>query len=234
MRDRTKLNSDLGVRIVSAFGMISVSASALWLGGIWFDIFAIIIGILCFAEFVGLALKISNAFVPRLLLIIFGLFYIGSAIYFITRINLTPVLLLIVGSVVCVDSFAYFLGRSIGGPKIAPKISPSKTWAGLCGGILGATLALSLYFIFITDRHDVRMPGLGDIWFFLLGFGAIIAILAQTGDFFESWLKRKAGVKDSSHLIPGHGGVFDRIDGMIPVAIALGLLFVNYIPDGLY
>jgi phosphatidate cytidylyltransferase len=106
------------------------------------------------------------------------------------------------------DICAYFAGRAIGGPKLAPRISPNKTWAGLGGGTLGALIvgAAAAY------AFGLEMP--------FVFLGAPMAVLAQLGDLYESWVKRRAGVKDSSHLIPGHGGVLDRLDGLLPVAVA--------------
>ncbi|MGB3797208.1 MAG: phosphatidate cytidylyltransferase, partial [Alteraurantiacibacter sp.] len=151
--------------------------------------------------------------------------YIGYAVWLLTRIDFVPILLLLIGVVVMVDTFAYFFGRSIGGPKIAPRISPSKTWAGLFGGAVGATLAvglpLSLGWPPFAGEHG---------WAAFLVFAPLLAVVAQAGDFFESWLKRKAAMKDSSNLIPGHGGVFDRIDGLIPVVIVVGTLVVFPFP----
>ena len=133
-----------------------------------------------------------------------------------------PLVLVPIICVIAVDSLAYFAGRTIGGPKIAPSISPSKTWAGLAGGIIGATAALIALFALGTSIMQ------GEVWignpFSFVIPGVVIAVLAQSGDFFESWLKRKAGLKDSSNLIPGHGGIFDRIDGLLPVAILFGYM----------
>jgi len=114
------------------------------------------------------------------------------------------------------DIGAYFAGRAIGGPKLIPRISPNKTWAGLFGGMAAAGIAGGL-----MARFDPQLPALG-----LALFGAVLAVVAQAGDFAESAVKRRCGVKDSSHLIPGHGGVLDRVDGLLfaaPVA-ALALL----------
>ncbi len=114
------------------------------------------------------------------------------------------------------DIFAYFAGRSIGGPKLAPKISPNKTWAGLIGGIAGAGLL-----------------GAAVAWEFDLGIlfvlaGAPMGLLAQLGDLYESAMKRKAGVKDSGTILPGHGGVLDRLDGLLPVCVAtLALAWIS-------
>ncbi len=110
------------------------------------------------------------------------------------------------------DTGAYFAGRSIGGPKIAPAISPNKTWAGLGGGMLAALLwGLALH-------HYAGLP------LFLAQTSPLLAVLAQSGDFFESWMKRRAGVKDSGTLLPGHGGVLDRLDGLVTSAPIAALL----------
>ena len=102
------------------------------------------------------------------------------------------------------DVCAYFVGRSLGGPKLAPRISPGKTWSGLLGGLAGAGL---------IGGAAASAVGAG-FWLAALT-GAVLAIVAQVGDLFESGLKRHAGVKDSGHLIPGHGGLLDRIDGLV-------------------
>ena len=105
------------------------------------------------------------------------------------------------------DIGAYFAGRAIGGPKLAPAISPGKTWAGFYGGIVAATIVAGAWAMF---------TGLDPV---LLLLAPLFSVAAQGGDLFESWMKRRAGVKDSGRLLPGHGGVFDRLDGLLPVAI---------------
>lgn len=114
------------------------------------------------------------------------------------------------------DTGAYFAGRSIGGPKLAPSVSPNKTWAGLIGGLLAA-LVLGLWL-----WREAELP------LELALASPILAVISQIGDLYESWLKRQAGVKDSGTLLPGHGGVLDRLDGLVPVApAAAGLVFVD-------
>lgn len=113
------------------------------------------------------------------------------------------------------DIGAYFTGRLVGGPKLAPSISPSKTWAGLGGGMLAAGLVGILTILF--SPYPTSAGG-----GFLLGL--VFAVLAQAGDLFESWLKRRAGVKDSGTLIPGHGGLLDRVDGLVPTLPLFALL----------
>jgi phosphatidate cytidylyltransferase len=112
------------------------------------------------------------------------------------------------------DTLAYFAGRKIGGPKLLPAISPRKTWAGLAGAILGGILC-SLLFAAIAGLEGI-------LW--LAGVGALLALVEQGGDLFESALKRKAGVKDSSALIPGHGGMLDRVDGLVAAAMTAALI----------
>jgi phosphatidate cytidylyltransferase len=112
------------------------------------------------------------------------------------------------------DTAAYAVGRRVGGPRLAPVISPGKTWSGLGGGVLGASLAGAITLWALGSERLVHAAGLG----------AAFAVLAQLGDLAESALKRRAGVKDSGSLIPGHGGVLDRVDGFLLTAPALALL----------
>jgi phosphatidate cytidylyltransferase len=111
------------------------------------------------------------------------------------------------------DIGAYFVGRRFGRAKLAPSISPNKTVAGLYGGVAAATLFGALWVVGIGLEQKV-----------LLILAPIFAVLAQAGDLFESWMKRKAGVKDSGTWLPGHGGLLDRLDGLIPVAVVIAAL----------
>ena len=110
------------------------------------------------------------------------------------------------------DILAYFVGRAVGGPKLAPSISPGKTWSGAIGGAAAGTMAG------IGVAAAAASPA--SPW--LIGLAALLlSVLSQMGDLFESGLKRRFGVKDSGWLIPGHGGVMDRVDGLVAAAIAL-------------
>ena len=112
------------------------------------------------------------------------------------------------------DIGAYFAGRSIGGPKLAPSISPNKTIAGLIGGVLSAAVLAGAWVYY------VRLPAS------LLWLSVPLAVVAQLGDLFESGLKRRARVKDSGTWLPGHGGLLDRLDGLVPVAVLTASLMV--------
>jgi phosphatidate cytidylyltransferase len=123
------------------------------------------------------------------------------------------------------DIGAYFSGRALGGPKLAPRISPKKTWAGLLGGILSAVAIGSLLSIFFPYPPHLAYAAL---------LSALLAIVAQIGDLFESWLKRKADVKDSGILIPGHGGILDRVDGLTftaPLLVAAYYLYLHNLAE---
>lgn len=109
------------------------------------------------------------------------------------------------------DIFAYFVGRSLGGPKLAPSISPGKTQSGALGGTVGGVLAgIAL----------AAWAGLGNLPLLAL-VALLLSVVSQVGDLFESWVKRRHGVKDSGNIIPGHGGVMDRVDGLVAATFAL-------------
>lgn len=112
------------------------------------------------------------------------------------------------------DTGAYFAGKSIGGPKMAPRISPNKTWAGLIGGAITAMVLGTLAAYYIELRFDLML---------LIPLAAMLAIWSQIGDLAESALKRHFKVKDSGAIIPGHGGIMDRVDGIVFAAPAVAL-----------
>ena len=113
------------------------------------------------------------------------------------------------------DIGAYAIGRAVGGPKLASRISPNKTWAGLVGGMAAAAA---------VGGVSAWALGLGAPVWLAAGAAFVLAVVEQGGDLAESAMKRHFGVKDSSGLIPGHGGVMDRVDGLVVVAMALALL----------
>ncbi|WP_244497096.1 phosphatidate cytidylyltransferase [Aureimonas sp. D3] len=129
------------------------------------------------------------------------------------------------GLVICVvwatDIFAYFTGRTFGGPKLMPMVSPKKTMSGALGGLLAGTLLGMGFEYWLTDDISLKVAVLC----------AVLSIVGQAGDLYESWIKRRFGVKDSGRLIPGHGGLMDRIDALI---ISTGvLLLVGILGSGL-
>jgi phosphatidate cytidylyltransferase len=110
------------------------------------------------------------------------------------------------------DIGGYFAGRGIGGPKLWPRVSPNKTWAGAIGGFVASVVIAAGFAAFDLGRTGP-----------LLVLGSVLSIASQLGDLFESAVKRRFGVKDSSHIIPGHGGLLDRLDGFVAAVVLAGL-----------
>ena len=149
-----------------------------------------------------------------------GFFYAGAALFASVLVRLDQsygfvALMLILLVVWATDIGGYFAGRSIGGPKLWPRISPKKTWAGAIGGFLASLVISGAFAAF----------GLGKTGPILL-LGAVLSIASQLGDLFESAVKRRFGVKDSSHIIPGHGGLMDRLDGFVAAVVVAAILGV--------
>ena len=221
--------TDLSTRVMSALVMLAVAAFAVGIGGYVLDAFLFLVALIAFGEFVLLVLKATPNWLLRIIAIAAGAAYFGVAAAILAGAG-TFLLIMVIGITVFTDTGAFFTGRAIGGPKIAPSISPSKTWAGLAGGMAASVLWVFLWVWAIDDapmswpRFELGLNLSPKNVIGAIALGAGMAVLAQAGDFFESWLKRRAGVKDSSGLIPGHGGVFDRIDGLIPVVLVAGYI----------
>jgi phosphatidate cytidylyltransferase len=145
-----------------------------------------------------------------------GIVYVAAAAAALVVLRGDPqwgraTLVWIIALVVAADTGGYLVGRTVGGPKLAPRISPNKTWSGLGGAVAGAALA-GLCTAFILNHTNVWMLTL---------ISAVLGLLEQGGDLVESAFKRHFGVKDTSQIIPGHGGVLDRVDGLLAVAVAV-------------
>lgn len=122
------------------------------------------------------------------------------------------------------DTFAYFVGSLIGGKKLCPTLSPKKTISGAIGGLVGGVIGGILIFFIFRPEINVFSPALTAV---ILGvIGLVAAMLTEAGDLFESLIKRKVGVKDSGKILPGHGGVLDRIDGMLFASIFVYVIFL--------
>jgi phosphatidate cytidylyltransferase len=170
----------------------------------WYGLLAAALGVFAFTRNPKLVAGMLYAALPTL-----SLFYIHKQY---DGIDLSFWALAIVWAT---DIGAYFAGRSIGGPKLAPVWSPNKTWAGLIGGMVAA---IAVGFALTLVLH-VQLR--------LAAFAGLLAVAAQTGDLFESMMKRRAGVKDSGWMLPGHGGVMDRLDGAVPVLCIVALIVAS-------
>jgi phosphatidate cytidylyltransferase len=196
--------------VATGVAALAVSGLCLATGRIDVALLALVIGLLA----VGLLS-------PQRLWTATGFFYAAAAQMASVLVRLDPThgfaaLILVLLVVWMTDIGGYFAGRGIGGPKLWPRVSPKKTWAGAIGGF-AASLAVAAGF---------AVAGLGKTSP-LLALGAALSVVSQFGDLFESAVKRRFGVKDSSHIIPGHGGLLDRLDGYVAaivVAAIFGLL----------
>lgn len=241
---------DLAPRLISAVAMVAIGALGVWLGGLWFHaligaVVALMVwelvkmldtarskSALILSAVAGISVLIAIELPPALGLpfllapsmVGLGRMEKGGATYavFTALIMLAGfglmalrddfgltwmVWLLLV--VVVTDIAGYFAGRLIGGPKLWPRVSPKKTWSGTVAGWAGAGVVALLF-------AGVTQAGVG-----LIGVSVAVSMASQIGDIAESAIKRRAGVKDSSKLIPGHGGLLDRFDGMLGAAILI-------------
>jgi phosphatidate cytidylyltransferase len=228
----TRIWGDLARRSVTALAALLIVATVIYIGGFLWACFVVICTLLVLREWIKLVWNTYQG-ITRVLWIFAGFLYLGlCSIYFVDfryRPNGVITLYAIIACVIFIDTFAYFAGRFFGGPKIAPSISPSKTWSGFFGGTVGAHMVV--IFTLLWVRENSKFYGILEIlnsfnFAAVLGSAIFICILttsvAQSGDFFESWMKRRAGVKDSGRLLPGHGGIFDRVDGLLAVMLVAG------------
>jgi phosphatidate cytidylyltransferase len=149
-----------------------------------------------------------------------GFFYAAAAELASVLLRLDPAmglaaLFLVLLVVWVTDIGGYFAGRGIGGPKLWPRVSPNKTWAGAIGGFAASLVISAAFAVFGFGKTGP-----------LLLLGAILSIASQLGDLFESAVKRRFGVKDSGHIIPGHGGLLDRLDGFVAAVVMAAILGV--------
>ena len=248
--------ADLRTRLLSAIVMIAVGAAEIWLGGLAFSALVVALTGVMVWELatmtapsrqrspVLLAVAASAALVAALVLksevaVLFlvvpsvalfltprrdrrlagsyalAVMLAGYGLIELRAVEGAHVILWLVAVVVATDVLGYFAGRMLGGPKFWPAVSPKKTWSGTVAGWIGAAL-VGVAMVLAAGASWVLVP-----------VSALVAFAGQLGDIAESWVKRRAGVKDASNLIPGHGGVLDRFDGLIGAVVlvmALGLV----------
>lgn len=202
--------SKLHIRILSGtiLGLIVLTAVAL--GGWFFLIFVALAALLSVYEWSGLAKKREEYALHMAIGLVYLSICFFSFIYL--RFEFDHGVWYALSLIICVaasDTGAYITGKIIRGPKMAPKISPKKTWAGLAGSMMFCGLA------FLLCDIAMNLP-LKPLWAVFL-LGAFLGFVGQTGDLFISSFKRRAGLKDTGTLIPGHGGLLDRIDALLLV-----------------
>ncbi|MCA1654609.1 MAG: phosphatidate cytidylyltransferase [Sphingomicrobium sp.] len=205
--------NELTWRVLTGIAMIAVALGAAFAGGYAFAVLVAAVAAMMFVEWTRIVRGWGFHWVVA------GFFYALipalAMLWIRERADHSLILLLWVFIVTwSTDIGAYFAGRAIGGAKLAPSISPNKTWAGLIGGMATAALLGGLW------AANTGLPRM------LLMLAPLFAVGAQTGDLFESGLKRRAGVKDSGTWLPGHGGALDRLDGLVVVAFLTALFAI--------
>jgi phosphatidate cytidylyltransferase len=206
--------SNLLVRIAAALVLVPLALGTAYWGGWPYAAFWAVGALAVLYEWMALV----NGPNAQPLWRIAGLFY-ASALFagaVLLRNDPTyglPAILLLFAVVWSTDIAGYFVGRAIGGAKLAPRISPGKTWAGAIGGGAAAVLA-ALCVAWATQSRIVP----------LLMLGLLLSIASQAGDLLESFIKRRFGAKDAGFLIPGHGGVMDRVDGFWAALMVAGII----------
>ncbi|MGY8986084.1 MAG: phosphatidate cytidylyltransferase [Sphingomonadales bacterium] len=217
-------NNELLIRVLSALVLIPIVLVSIFKGGYYFTSLLIITALLMFKEWTNMVSSSSSKHFIKWHLV--GIFYIGipiAAFYFIRELRDGEWWLFWIFLMVwSMDIGGYFVGKSVGGPKLFQKISPKKTWSGLIGGI-GFAIFVNLYiFHIVSFILNLEMPIPHPFWW----AAAIVALCSQMGDLLESAFKRYFGVKDTGTLIPGHGGVLDRLDGLLIVAPLMAIWFI--------
>ncbi|WP_170548769.1 phosphatidate cytidylyltransferase [Ruegeria atlantica] len=254
--------SDLSARILSAAVLIAIGSVEVWLGGFWFEAFiAIACGLMTWelvrmidpdkvgvrvqlGILTGVAVLISYHVPPLFKLpvlvapalvgagqvgrskTIYALFAVWIAASGLGFISIRETMgfgwmVWLISVVVATDVAGYFVGKTFGGPKFWPKVSPKKTWSGTAGGWAAAAIVGAVFAIY---------AGFG---FMFVVISVLASMASQAGDIVESATKRKFGVKDSSNLIPGHGGFLDRFDGMMGAALFVLIAGLIYSPGGM-
>lgn len=203
--------SDLAVRTGAGAVLATIVLAAVWIGGVPFVVLVALGGVILLREWTRMTAPSPALFWRPL-----GLVYatVPSVALIWLRLE-TGSVWLVLGLLLVVwatDICAYFAGRLIGGPKLAPRWSPNKTWAGLGGAMAGAAAVAAF-----MGSQGLWSAG---AW----PWAALLAVVAQAGDLAESAMKRHFGVKDSGSLIPGHGGLMDRVDGLVTAAPLFALL----------
>lgn len=251
--------ADLTARVFSAGALVAVGAIEVWLGGLWFEVFiAIACGLMTWelvrmidpdrqgvaiqlAVLTGVAVVLSYHLPPLYKLpfliapalvgagqvtrakgvyALFALWIAAAGFGFISiRENMGFVWMVwLISVVVATDVAGYFVGRTVGGPKFWPRVSPKKTWSGTAGGWIAAACVGAFFAAY--GGYGIRF----------IVVSVLASMASQGGDIFESAIKRKFGVKDSSNLIPGHGGFLDRFDGMMGASLLVLVAALFYAP----
>ena len=217
-----RASDGLALRVVSAVVLAPLAVGIAYLGGWPFVVFWAIAAIVILAEWI--AIVRSSATAPsagRAIWYAAGVVYAGAMLVACVLLRRDAdygfvAIVLLFGVVWATDILGYFVGRAIGGPRLWPAVSPKKTWSGALGGAAGAIAAALAIASYAYRANPLAITGLA----------LLLSAVSQGGDLLESAVKRRFGVKDAGHIIPGHGGVMDRLDGFLAAAVVAAIIGV--------
>lgn len=222
MENRSFFNRNLLLRFITSLILIPIVLAIAYEGEVIFKFTVTLVAVLMAFEWNEMTTNGDQRH-PVLWKVI-GALYIAipcaSLLYIITKDQGPYIIIWLLIVIWVSDTSAFFIGKLIGGPKLAPKISPKKTWSGF----LGTSITAYILGIYSVDFFQSEHPKT------LMFLTVSLALYAQIGDLFESWIKRKFNTKDSGSVLPGHGGILDRVDGIVVTApkVAFVLMFYPY------
>lgn len=212
--DNKVFNAHLLTRLISALALLPVVLGAVGFGGLYFTLLLLLAGGFMIYEWYDMV-KVCPSKFSLLIWLLTGVIYISLPLWSFYWLRLQTdggwLVFWVFLMVWAMDVGGFFVGKSVGGPKMAPKISPNKTWSGLAGGMLLAIVANALFLYTFGLFSDVEPLSFNPTWVLAGG----LALIAQVGDLIESQFKRHFHIKDTSGFIPGHGGLLDRADGLL-------------------
>lgn len=228
-----ELTKALGDKITCAQRIIAIIFSAVTLPvAVFFKTYLFYYVILYVLVALVISAFLDKNSVEKCAYLLFALLYPTLPLVFISLINSmgefsTFALVIFITTSCMTDTLAYFVGSKIGGRKLSPVISPNKTVSGAIGGLIGGVLSSVLvYFVFdLIGANPFKNVEILTVVFFLITSGVLFSVTTQIGDLFESAIKRSLNVKDMGNLLPGHGGMLDRVDGMTFNSVAVYILY---------
>ncbi len=205
------------LRILSALVLAPIVLLCVYAGGLWFTGLVALGALIALFEWIRLTRSGDTGGTERLSWLVFGSVYILAACISLAQLREDaagwPVVLFLFVTVWLADTGAYLAGSLIGGPKLAPRISPNKTWAGFVGALVASGAAGGIFYVLFPEIEPIKLAFVG----------AVTGGISQLGDLAESFAKRRFDVKDSGVIIPGHGGILDRIDGLMAASLFMAI-----------
>jgi len=217
------MNKNILKRIITSSFLVSLLFSCLYYSNLSWKILVIFFSIICFYEFNNLLNKIYKKNTYKIIVKLFVIFYLCFFYFLLIKIKIefgAEFILILLISCIFSDVGGYIIGNLVGGPKLT-KISPNKTISGALGSILFTVVGTTLFILYLNKINNQFNFSISSLFLYI--WLILMSIYCQAGDLFISYLKRKAKIKNTGNLLPGHGGVLDRLDGIL-FAVPIGVL----------